>query len=275
MGRRILCIACALALLSGLAGGVSASAQPPVTVEVTGATYTEYDARTGVWIMRGAPVVLTRGGTRVEAGTIRYESSTGAFASTGGVVVRHDALLLRAARAEGRLRDGYVLAQGEVVVTERRQDGEARLAADRVEVQLRERMFAATGRPTLSHRDARLSSERLEYDGRTETVTVTGGAELVVAGGSLRADRIEANLAEQTAEARGSVRFTGGDLAGEAPVARVDRRIEQATLAGGAVLRRGSDVLTAQTITIDLRTQRAVASGQPRLILGSGAAPRN
>jgi len=92
-------IACALALVSGLAGGAHASAQPPVPVEVTGATYTEYDARTGVWIIRGAPVVLTRGGTRVEAGTIRYESSTGVFASTGGVVVRHDALLLRAARA--------------------------------------------------------------------------------------------------------------------------------------------------------------------------------
>ena len=146
MARSTLVTAAAVgALLLTLTGKTPATAQPPLPVEVTGATHAQYDAGSRVWLFRGAPVVVTYGPTRVAAANIRYEELQGLLAASGGVEVRHEELTLRAARAEGRLREAFVVAQGEVVVTERRQDGEARLAADRVEVQLRERVFAATG----------------------------------------------------------------------------------------------------------------------------------
>lgn len=276
-------IAVIVAALLGSTLGSPALAQPvpppaalPTTqsaalpLEVSGAAYAEFDARAGVWILRGAPVVITRGPTRLEAAEIRYAERSGIAVASGGVVMRHETITLRAAEAEGRLREQYVSARGEVVLTERRADGEARLTAGRVEAYLGERRIEATGRALLTHREARLAGERITYDWAAQTAAVTGG-ELVLPEGRVSAERITANLAGETVEALGAVRLSSEDLVATAPRARLDRTGGTALLTGGVIVRRGADTLSAESVTIDLRTRRAVATGAPRLVIGAPA----
>ncbi len=251
-----------------LPGAAAVAAPAPLPLEVSGATYAEYDARSGVWLLRGSPVVITRGPTRLEAAEIRYDERRGVAAAVGGVVVRHQTLTLRAARAEARLREDLVVADGEVAVTARRDGGEAKLTADRVEMNLARRRVVATGQPALTQQDARLTAARLEFDEPAQTVAAIGGAELILPEGRLVAGRIDAFLHDERAQAKDDVRITAGDLTGQAPQATLDRRAGLVTLNGGSVLRRGGDVLTAETIVVDLRAQRVVATGGPRLTVG-------
>ncbi len=257
-----------LALVVLLTGGTAAAARAPLPLEVSGATYAEYDARSGVWLLRGSPVVITRGATRLEAAEIHYDERRAVASATGAVTVRHETLTLRAARAEARLREDLVVADGEVVVTARRDGGAAKLTAARVEMNLARRRVVATGQPALTQQEALLLAARLEFDEPTQTVAAIGGAELILPEGRLVAGRIDASLKDDRAQARDAVRISAGDLTGQAPQATLDRRAGLVTLSGGVVLRRGGDLLTAETMVVDLRAQRVVATGGPRLTVG-------
>lgn len=263
-----------MAVLFPPAGAAAQSALPTaqgsgLPIEVSGAAVAEFDARTGVWILRGSPVVITRGATRLEAAQIRYAERTGVAVASGGVVVRHDAMTLRAGEAEARLRQQFIVARGEVILTERRPEGEARLTAGRVEAYLGERRVEATGRPLLSYRGGQLSGESIRYDWGAQTAAATGGAELVLPEGRMSAERITAALAAETLEATGGVRLSSDDVVATSPRAHVDRRGGTALLSGGVLVRRGPDSLFAETVTVDLRTRRIVATGAPRLIIGT------
>jgi len=202
--------AVAIIALVLLTGGAAAAAPAPLPLEVSGATYAEYDARNGVWRLRGSPVVITRGATRLEAAEIHYDERRAVASATGAVTVRHETLTLRAARAEARLREDLVVADGEVVVTARRDGGEAKLTAARVEMNLARRRVVATGQPALTQQEALLSAARLEFDEPTQTVAAIGGAELILPEGRLVAGRIDASLNEDRAQARDAVRITAG-----------------------------------------------------------------
>ncbi len=261
----------AFVLLLPVALPVPAGAVQPagLPIEVSGAAYAEFDARAGVWILRGAPVVITRGGTRLEAALIRYAERSGIALASGGVVVRHETITLRAGEAEGRLRESYVSARGDVALTERRPEGEVRLTAGRLEAFLAERRIEATSRPLLTHRDGTLRGSSLTYDWGAQTAAVAGGAELALPEGRMSAERITAALATETMEAVGAVHFSTDDLTATAPRARVERRASTVLLAGGVLVRRGSDTLSAETVTVDLRARRVVATGAPRLVIGA------
>lgn len=220
-----------------------AAPAPPLDVE--GATYSEYDAETGVWTLRGSPVVVTRAALRLEAGQIVYEEKAGIVKATERVIVRHDRLELRAPRVDARLADEYVDAQDNVVLIERREDGDVTLHATRVEGWLKQQRARAVGSPV----------------------------ELELPQGKLTAPTIEADLSAETADARGGVTFSGRGVRGSSPAARIDRKKGVAVLSGGATVRRGDDVLTAETITIDLRTERMVATGTPRLTIAPRTSP--
>ncbi|MGH2454137.1 MAG: LptA/OstA family protein [bacterium] len=240
----------------------------PLPVEVSGAAYAEFDARAGVWILRGAPVVITRGATRLEAAQIRYAERSGIALASGRVVVRHETITLRAAEAEGRLREQYVLARGEVALMEQRPEGEARLTAGRLEAFLRERRVSARDGPVLTHRDGTLRGSSLTYEWETQTA-VAGAAEVTLPEGRMSAERITAAFAAESLEAVGMVRLSSQDLTATAPRARIDRRTGIAHLSGGVLVRRGPDTLSAETVTADLRTRRVVATGAARLVIGA------
>jgi len=244
---------------------LAAPAQPPV--EITGATYAEFDARTDTWLLRGHPVVIARGATRIEAAEVRYRAADGVAVATGNVTVRHETLRLRASAVEGRLREERVIATGRVEALVHRPDGDATVSAERVEADLRRRHLVATGQPALAHREFSLHATRLEYEDAAQVATAEGRAELQMPEGRLEAGRIRARLAEERAEARDGVRLVSEDLTVESPQVDVDQARGVAVFSGGATARRGGDVLVAAQITVDLRARRAVATGTPRLVV--------
>ncbi len=252
-----------------LAAGVIAA--PAVPVEVTGAVSAEFDARTGIWVLRGRPVVIVRGATRLEAAEVRYHEASGAVVATGGVRLQHETTVLVAPRVEGRLREETAVATGQVVVTVRQDRNsearEVRLRAGRVDANLRARRLQATGQPILTSGDASLQATRLDYDQQSQMVVGTGGTELVLPEGRLTAGFLRVFLSREQAEADGDVRLVVGEIRGESPQAALDWRARLAVLKGGAVARRGNQVLSAQQITVDLRARTIVATGGPRLII--------
>jgi len=270
VGARLLTVITA-GLLAPLGVPVPAASvqSAPLPVEVSGAAYAEFDARAGVWILRGAPVVITRGAMRLEAAQIRYAERSGIVLASGRVVVRYETITLRAAEAEGRLREQYVSARGEVALTEQRPEGEARLTAGRLEAFLGERRVNATDGPVLTHRDGTLRGSSLTYEWGTQTAAVAGAAEVTLPEGRMSAERITAALAAESLEAVGAVRLSSQDLTATAPRARIDRRTGIALFTGGVLVRRGPDTLSAETVTADLRTRRVVATGAPRLVIGA------
>lgn len=247
--------------------GSALAAAPPL--EVSGAIYAEFDARHGIWLLRGSPVILTRGATRLEAAEVRYAERSGVAVATGGVVLRHETITVRAGRIEARLAVQVLVAEGQVAAAASRPDGEVQITAGRVEAYLAERRLVATVGPRMTHREATLTATRLEYQEAAQSLTASGGGELLLPEGRLSADRIRAHFGEERVEAQPDVRIVAGDLSAEAPAATFDRRAGVARLSGGALVRRGSDSLTAATITVDLRARRAVATGTPRLVLGA------
>ncbi len=266
--------AAALAAVAALAAALpfttarAAAAPAGLAVEVSGASYAEYDAGSGTWVLRGSPVVIAWSAARLEAAEIRYDERRGLAEASGGVALRQETLVLRAARAAAWLRRHLVVAEEGVEVTVRRGADEVRLTAARVEADLAKRQVAAGGDPVLTFRQMRLAGRRLEFDGAAEVGTAAGDADLTLPEGRLQAGRIEARLVDERATAEDDVRVSAGDLLAHAPLAALDGRAAVVTLSGGVVVRRGADTLTAEVVTVDLRARRAAATGGPRLVLG-------
>lgn len=250
------------------AAGRAAAAPGGPPVEVSGASYAEYDRASGTWLLRGSPVVIAWGSVRLEAPEVRYDERRGLAEASGGVVLRQETLVLRAVRAAAWVRRHLVTAEGTVEVVAQRGDDEVRLTAAWVEADLAGRQVAAGGDPVLTFRQMRLAGERLEFDAAAEVGTAAGDADLTLPEGRLQAGRIEARLAQDRATARDDVRLAAGELLARAPLAALDGRAGVVTLSGGVVVRRGSDTLTAEAVTVELRARRVTATGGPRLTLG-------
>ncbi len=239
---------------------------PPLVV--SGASYAEYDRASGTWLLRGSPVVIAWGPVRLEAPEVRYDEQRGLAEASGGVVLRRETLVLRAARAAAWVRRHLVTAEEAVEVVAQRGADEVRLTAAWVEADLARRQVAAGGDPVLTFRQMRLAGERLEFDATAEVGTASGDADLTLPEGRLQAGRIEARLAQDRATAQDDVRLAAGELLARAPLAALDGRAGVVTLSGGVVVRRGSDTLTAGAVTVELRARRVTATGGPRLTLG-------
>lgn len=251
--------------------------QPSPPTDVTGATYVEFDASTGIWVLRGNPVVVTRGTASVRAPSITYDSRQQIVRATGGVAYADTSAALDAARATVWLAEERVLAEGEVSGVLREGGGETRLASDTLEAWRRERRAVATGNVQIRRGAFALAGNHVEYLEIQQKVIAGGRSTVTAPEGRVTADRIEAFLDREEAEASGNVEIalratspSDPPIEGQASKAVLRRRDGIAILSGGATIRQGQNTATAMEITIDLRANRVVATGQAHLVLYPG-----
>lgn len=232
--RRLL----AVALLVMLIPAAPAAGQSPA-VEITGATYAELDDATGMWTLRGNPVVVRRGPVTVRAPAIVYDTAQQIVRASGGVSYADDALTLEARQITVWMEDERLLAEDRVVAEQPREG-------------------------------LRVSAARLEAFGKEQRLVATGAPAVTSPEGAITADRIELVAERQELVADGSARIVHEDIDGRAPRLVLRRRDSVAVLSGGAVVRQGPNEARAQTITVDLRRRRITASGQATVTVQTG-----
>ncbi|MDR7522295.1 MAG: hypothetical protein QN168_07525 [Armatimonadota bacterium] len=265
MVRPAAALACLVVWLLGSGG--PAGGQPALPIEVTGATFLEYDDRTGHLRAEGAPVVVTRGRTTLRAPRVRYEARTQVALATGGVTAEEPGLTVRAEEAEFRFADDRFRAWGGVVVWSRRDDQTTTLSAPQVEGSLQTRRFAASGGVAVDRGEWRVLGRRLDYDDGTGVAVVTGDPEARFREATMTAEVIRFHVRDETASGQGNVRLRRSELEGRAARADVAGREGRAVLSGGARVDRGTDRLTAEVIEVDLDGSRVTARGRSRLVV--------
>ncbi len=234
-------------------------------IELSGATYLEYDEGSGVWRAEGAPAVATRGTTVLRAPRIRYDQRARVLTAEAGAELADANLAVRADSVEFHLADDRIRARGAVRATSGRGDQVVTLTAPEVEGSLKTRRFVATGGVTLLRGEWRLSGRRLEYDDATRTAVATGEPEARFRDAQMSADLITLLMDEEIGRGIGSARLRRGELSGSAHRVEVYLREGRATLTGDARVDRGRDRLTAEQIDVDLDGTRITARGAPRL----------
>ncbi len=264
------------AALGGLPVPASGAAPPaPPAVEVTGATRIEYDDAGQQWSFRGAPVIVSRGTTRIEAPVILYTERTRQVSLPAGGLVATPTLEVRADRIATNLTSRHLTAEGQVAgrfTDEEASPSASRewgtFAADRVELDdsAARKQIVATGQVVIVRGDRRLSGDRVVYNQGTRQGSVDGNAEMARGSDRLRADQVFADLGRSTAEANGHVLLDHGDLHGSADRATYSEPEQRAVLSGHVKLLRGRDTLTADLATVQLDRETAVAEGHVELV---------
>lgn len=265
-----LCAAACAAVALCAFWGPAARAQTPAAaatsvIELSGATYLEYDEGSGVWRAEGTPAVATRGTTVLRSPRIRYDQRARILIAEAGAELADANLAVRADSVEFHLGDDRIRARGTVRVTGGRGDQTATLTAPEVEGSLKTRRFVATGGVLLLRGEWRLSGRRLEYDDAARTAAATGEPEARFRDASLTADLITLLMDEEIGRGIGSARLRRGDLSGGARRVEIFLKEGRATLTGDARVDRGRDRLTAEQIDVDLDGTRITARGTPRL----------
>jgi len=235
--------AAAAALLLALAasGAQAQSAGSSGAVEIEGATYAEFDERSGLLTLRGAPVTVRRGAARLRAPSVVYDAVRRHVQASGGVDYADPQLTVEAPRVTVWIDEERLLADGGVRGTQGQGSDAVSLRAVRLEVFGRDGRAVATG----------------AVEVRAEDVTVT-------------AERVEAVRARDELVADGNARVVRGEIDGRAPRVLVERAAGTAILSGGAVVRQGAHEARAETITVDLRRRRFTAEGRAVLLLHPG-----
>ncbi len=264
-------------LMAATASAQAPRPQPSPPTDVTGATYVEFEESTGIWVLRGSPVVVTRGTASVRAASIMYESRQHIVRATGGVAYADASAALDAARATVWLAEERVLAEGGVSGVLRESGSETRLASDTLEAWRKERRAVATGNVQIRRGAFTLAGGAVEYLETQQKVIALGRSTVTAPEGRVTADSIEAFLDREEASASGNVEIalrptlpSDPPIEGQASNAVLRRRDGIAILSGGASIRQGQNTATAMEITIDLRTNRVVATGQAHLVLYPG-----
>lgn len=236
MGRA----AAVLAVLLLAAPGARAqpAADPSEAIEIAGAAYAEFDERSGLLTLRGAPVVIRRGAMRLRAPMVVYDARGRIVRASGGVQYADARVSLEAPRVTAWLAEERLLASGGV-----------RGAQE------------AEGEPI------RVQAARLEVFGRDGRLVAVGAVEIVAQEAAVTADRVEAVRGGAELLAEGNARVLRGDIEGRAPRVTVRRDEGTAVLSGGAVVRRGPSEARAETITVDLRAYRFTAAGGAVLLI--------
>ncbi len=253
------------ALWTPLARAQAPTAAVTSVIELSGATYLEYDEGSGVWRAEGAPAVATRGTTVLRASRIRYDQRARVLSAEAGAELADTNLAVRADSVEFHTADDRIRARGAVRATSGRGDQVMTLTAPEVEGSLKTRKFVATGGVTLLRGEWRLSGRRLEYDDATRTAAATGEPEARFKDAQMTADLITLLMDEEIGRGIGSARLRRGELSGSARRVEVFLREGRATLTGDARVDRGRDRLTAEQIDVDLDGTRITARGTPRL----------
>lgn len=258
---------------------------PPPALEVTGATRIEYDDAARQWNFRGAPVVVARGTTRIEAPQILYVERTREVTLPAGGRVATPELELQADRIVANLSSRHIAADGRVAGRFADEEDSSNapagrriwgtFAAARVELDDRPalRQIVATGQVVVVRDDRRISGDRVVYNLGTRQGRIDGHAEMGQGGDRLlRADRVVADLGRRTAEADGHVLLDNGDLHGSADHATYSEPEQRAVLSGRVRVLRGRDTVSADLATVLLDQKTAIAEGHVEVVAHPGGA---
>ncbi len=260
-------LALAVALVAmTVVGSAVAGEQKLPPIEVTGATYFEVDETSGLWEMRGNPVVVMRGTKTLRAAVMTYDSRRQIFHASDGVTLEDDTILLTAAEVTAFSQEERILAEGGVAAVMREQSQTTRLRSDRLELWIAERRGLATGAVTLARGETIVAGDRIDYDLRRQRALVTARPRITVAQGTATADRMEVLLDREELTAEGAVRLVVDDLQASAPKMVLQQPQNVATLSGGVSVRQGRNEVTAEVVVVDLQRRRVIASGRAHVI---------
>jgi lipopolysaccharide export system protein LptA len=257
--------------------------QPPVPVQVSGASRIEYDDASQEWLLTGQQVVVVRDTMRLEAPEIRYNGrarqfnmpqrgtiSTPTFEITADRIVAN--LLARHATAAGHITGRFRLFAPPAHASETAAPPWTTFQADQIEADDRPdaRQIVAIGdvivvRAGLLLRQE-LRGDHVVLNRAAEQGTVDGHADLVFGATRLRADHIFADLGRKEAEATGHVLLDREDMHGSADRGTYSDSAQTAVLFGHVVITRGRDILTAERVTVHVNENTAIAEGNPQIV---------
>lgn len=266
-GGAALVLACALVP----AAPGPATAQQPISLDVTGATRVEFDDSAGIWDLLGNPVTVRRGPVVLHAPAIRYQTRDQIVIASSGVTYGDEMLTASAGIVTVWLRDGRAVAESDVQVTYRG-DEPVEFRAARVELLQKPRSLIASGAARLIRGRASITADQIAYEHTGRRAVASGSVQARTPEGMLGADRVEALLLAEELIADGHVVVTRGDLEGRAAHAVFRQQAGQAELSGGAVVHLGRNTIQAAVIAVDLQARRATATGGAHLV-GYPAAP--
>jgi lipopolysaccharide export system protein LptA len=253
------------AFLVASPAGAAPALHPQPQVEVTGATLVEFDDATGVWVLRGQPVVIRRDPIVVRADLVRYDTKQQLVSASSGVSYRDNVVEVFAGTVAVWILRQQAIAEGDVNAVYHGPE-QVRLAAARVELSGRPGEATASGKAVLTHRRGTLTAEQITYDDTVGQAIADGGATAETDDGTLRADRVVASLPRQELVADGNVLITGRDLEGRAARAELNQQAGSFDLSGDAMVRMTTRVFRANRIAVDVRARRVTASGGVHVI---------
>ena len=260
----------ACVLVAVVASG-PATAQPPMQLEVTGATRVEFNDSAGVWELYGNPVTVRRGPVVLEAPAVRYSTRDQIVIASSGVSYGDEMLTASAGTVTVWLREGRAVAENEVQVAYRLSEP-VELRAGRVELLQKPRVLIASGAARLARGPWAITADQITYDHPARRAVASGSVQAHTPDGMLGADRVEAQLLAEELIADGHVVITRDTVEGHAAHAVFRQQAGQAELSGDALVRLGRNAVQAPVITIDLRARRVTATGGAHLV-GYPAAP--
>ncbi|MDT1060712.1 lipopolysaccharide transport periplasmic protein LptA [Paracoccus sp. CPCC 101403] len=118
-----------------------------------------------------------------------------------------------------------------------------------------------------------VTADALQVDQRTGLAVFTGNVLIGQGAMRLSADRVTVTYAQDNAQkisamkAEGNVTLASGQDAAEAKTADYDVESGNVVLRGDVLLTQGSNVLTGETVTVNLATGTANAAGRVRSVL--------
>jgi len=260
-------LAAIAALLVLLRPAPTIAAQGAPTIVVTNATYLEVDDQTGLWQMRGDPVVVTRRAMTVRAPAMTFDSRRQVLTVTGPVSVEDEDRTLTAASVVVFLADERLLAEGEVIAVVERGAPTVRLQADRLEVWSQQQRALATGAVSLTHGPVTLTATELTYDLQAHHAIATGRPRAESPDATISGDRIGVQLDRDELTADGAVRITAETVEGTAPTLVWQAAQHLVTLSGGAIVRQGRNELRAEVIVVDLQRKQIIATGGAHVVV--------
>lgn len=259
------------ALVWAAVGPAPAAAQAPApepqVIEITGASYVEFDEATGMWKAEGQPVAVTRGRTVLRAPRVRYDQRAGVVAAEGGIELADRGIVVSGDTADLRLAEDRVRAAGNVKIVSAREAPPTEMRAPEADGSLRTRRFSATGGVSLVRGDATLTGRRLDYDDAARVAVVTGEPAARFREASLTAEIVTLLLEQEMLRGEGSAQVRRGELSGSARRVEVRSRDSVVRLIGEALLVRGRDRVTAEEIEAALDGSRITTRGSSRVVV--------
>jgi lipopolysaccharide export system protein LptA len=207
-------------------------------------------------------------GIEVFADTINYDSVQGVVDAQGGVQMQQNGSTVTGSTVHYNTQTLEGIITGGVKAVK----GDATLTADTVQSYQNTRLVA-TGDPLLVKGESTLRGPVIDYDSAKQYAIVPSAAVLTTADGTLTTDKLEVFFADDRAVGDGNVHlvspprqidatsnhivYTGMQTSGKG----------QAVLTGDARAVQEGNVIVGDTLTINMDSQSATATGRTKLVI--------